>query len=145
MSEIEITIRLLLSCFFGGVVGFIRERDRKAAGLRTHIMVAVGSTLFTLVSIYMAMTFVNVDASRVAAAVVTGIGFLCAGAIIRDGGSVRGLTTAASVWAVSAIGIAVGCGMYFTASVATFIAFIVLEGLSRVERKYISPDKGKTL
>lgn len=145
MSEIEITLKLLLACIFGGVVGVVRERYGKAAGLRTHMMVAMGAALFTLVSIYMAIEFRGVDASRVASAVVTGIGFLGAGAIIREGGSVIGLTTAASVWAVSAIGLAVGCGMYFAATITTVLTVVVLEVLSRVEKKYISPRKGKDI
>ncbi len=143
MVETEIIIKLLLACLFGGIIGFIRERGRKAAGLRTHIMVCMGATLFMLISIYMALTFNGVDAARIAAAVVTGIGFIGAGAIIREGGAVRGLTTAASIWTVAAIGLAVGCGMYMSATVTTIIALIVLQVLFVVEKKFISPEKTK--
>lgn len=141
MSEIEIVLRLLAACLFGGVIGYIRERGGKAAGLRTHILVCLGSALFTVVSIYMATTFKGVDASRIASTVVTGIGFIGAGAIIQEGGAVRGITTAASIWAVSAIGLAVGCGMYITATASTLIALLVLQALSMVERKYIRTER----
>ncbi len=142
MSEIEIMIRLLAACIAGGVIGYLRERGGKAAGLRTHILVCLGSALFTIVSIYMAMIFDNVDASRIASTVVSGIGFLGAGVIIQEGGAVRGITTAASIWAVAAIGVAVGCGMYFTTAFTTILTFIVLQLLAIVEKKYISPGKG---
>jgi putative Mg2+ transporter-C (MgtC) family protein len=143
MTETEIIIKLLLACLFGGTIGFIRERERKAAGLRTHIMVCLGATLFMLISIYMSIVYKGVDAARIASTVVTGIGFIGAGAIIREGGAVRGLTTAASIWAVAAIGLAVGSGMYAAAITTTIITIVVLQILSLVERKYISPEKGK--
>ncbi len=143
MTNIDIISRLLLAALLGGVIGYVRERYGKAAGLRTHIMVCFGSTLFTLTSIYMAAQWPNVDPSRIASMVVSGIGFIGAGAILREGGSVRGLTTASSVWAVSAIGLSVGIGMYSAAITATLIAVIVLEVLSRVERKFIVGSKGK--
>ncbi len=126
-TEVEIILRLLLAAALGTVIGFQRERAKKPAGMRTHILICLGSALFTVVSIY-GFGSTGVDASRVAAAVVTGIGFLGAGAIIhpRSGGIVAGLTTAASIWMVAAIGLAAGTGMYLIATVATVIALIVL-------------------
>jgi len=141
MTENEIIIKLLLACFFGGIIGYLREKERKAAGLRTHIMVSMGAALFMLISIYMSLMFAGADASRIASSVVVGIGFIGAGAIIREGGTVRGLTTASSVWAAAAIGLALGCGMYMTAITATILAFIILQVLSVVERKYIYPSR----
>lgn len=144
MSDIEIVAKLLISVLFGGVIGYVRERYGKAAGLRTHIMVCFGSTLFTLASIYMMTISKFADPSRIASMIVSGIGFIGAGAILREGGSIKGLTTASSIWAVAAIGLAVGIGMYSGAIAATIIGVVVLEGLSRFERKFISPDKGKS-
>ncbi|MFH1846768.1 MAG: MgtC/SapB family protein [Candidatus Omnitrophota bacterium] len=137
MSNLIILLRLVVSALLSGFIGLERELHGCAAGLRTHILVCIGSTLFMLTSIYVAGDFVemgNTDPSRIAAGVVTGIGFLGAGAIIRYGTSVRGLTTAASIWAVAAVGLAVGAGMYMAASIATFVALLVLI-LSRVEER----------
>jgi len=140
--EIDITIKLLLACALGGTIGFLREWHGKAAGFRTHMMVCMGSALFTIVSLFLAMQFNGVDAARVASGVVMGVGFLGGGAIIREGGAVRGLTTAASVWTVAAIGLAVGSGMYFASVAATVLTLIILHILSIVERKYISHHQG---
>ncbi len=136
MDEITIIAQLFLSGFLGGAIGFVRERDRKAAGLRTHTLVCVGSTLFMLVSIFMADKFPGADAGRIAAQVVTGIGFIGAGAIMQSGGAVRGLTTAASVWITAAIGLAVGCGLYTGAAAATLLTLIVIEVLRNIEKMY---------
>src|SRR2546426_12116097 len=113
--QIEVVIRLAVAAVAGMAVGIERELREQAAGLRTHILVAVGSCLFTLVSVYGFESFAGqhtaaVDPSRVAAQIVTGIGFLGAGAIIRQGVNIRGLTTAASLWIMAAIGMAVGVG-----------------------------------
>jgi putative Mg2+ transporter-C (MgtC) family protein len=125
--ELEAGLRLLLSAVLGGIIGFQREQYHKPAGLRTHILICMGSALFTVVSI---MGFTGpVDPSRIAAGVVTGIGFLGAGVIFRGmkgDNHVMGLTTAASVWITSAIGIAAGAGMYIIASAVTVLTFIVL-------------------
>lgn len=124
--EIEAGLRLLLSAVLGGIIGLERERLHKPAGLRTHILICMGSALFTLVSIYGFSG--NVDPARVAAGVVTGIGFIGAGVIFRGmrGDKVVGLTTAASVWITAAIGIAAGCGMYIIGTAAAVIAVLVL-------------------
>ena len=136
IEELYIIAQLLLSGFLGAAIGFVRERDKKAAGLRTHTLVAVGATLFMMVSIFIGTNFPGADAGRIAAQVVTGIGFIGAGAILQSGGAVRGITTAASVWIAAAIGLAVGCGFYTGASAATLITLIVVEGLSKVEQAY---------
>ncbi len=141
MNELMIGLQLVLSAFLGGVIGFVRERDKKAAGLRTHTLVCVGSTLLMQLSIYMSLAFPGSDPGRIAAQVVTGIGFLGAGTIIQSQGTVRGLTTAASIWVASAIGLAVGAGFYSASLVSTLIALIVLEVLRGIEKKYIRSDK----
>lgn len=142
MNELSMIGQLFLSGFFGGAIGFVRERDRKSAGLRTHTLVCVGSTLFMLVSIFMADKFPGSDAGRIAAQVVTGIGFIGAGAIMQSGVAIRGLTTAASVWITAAIGLAVGCGLYTAAAAATLLTLIVIEVLRKIEKRYFwgKPD-----
>lgn len=136
MNDLVVVAQMVLSGFFGGAIGFVRERDRKAAGLRTHVLVCVGSTLFMLVSLFMANKFPGADAGRIAAQVVTGIGFIGAGAILQSGGAVRGLTTATSVCVTAAIGLAVGCGFYTGAAAATLITLVVIEGLRKIEQLY---------
>ena len=137
MSDLVILFRILFSAFLSGLVGIEREIHGRAAGLRTHILVGVGSTLFMITSVLVAFNYSttgSVDASRIAAQVVTGIGFLGAGAIIRSGGSIRGLTTAASIWAMAAIGLAVGAGLYTAAAITTVVVLAVLI-LSRLEER----------
>jgi putative Mg2+ transporter-C (MgtC) family protein len=125
--------RLVIAAALGGAIGFERELRERAAGLRTHILVCVGSALFTIVSAYGFEGFltsgqqvVRADPTRIAAQIVTGIGFLGAGAIIRHGLTVRGLTTAATLWVTAAIGIAAGAGYYSGAVVATGITLFAL-------------------
>jgi putative Mg2+ transporter-C (MgtC) family protein len=124
--EVEAGLRLLLAATLSALIGFERERSHKPAGLRTHILIGMGSALFTLVSIY-GFTGV-VDPARVAAGVVTGIGFIGAGVIFRGmrGDKVVGITTAASVWVTAAIGVAAGCGMYILSTITAIITFLVL-------------------
>ena len=124
--ELEITLRLLLAAALGAIIGYQRERTRKPAGLRTHVLICVGAALFTVASVYGFGAFS--DPARVAAGVVAGIGFIGAGAIIRRGeeGVVGGLTTAATIWVVAGIGLAAGAGLYLASAVVTVIALIVL-------------------
>ena len=130
LTNTQIIFRLTLGALLGGLVGFEREKhNRRIAGLRTHILVCVGSTLIMLTSIYMFESYaqnVAVDPTRIAAGVVTGIGFLGAGTIIRSGTTVTGLTTAASLWTVSGIGLAAGCGFYIAGYVTTAIVLLAL-------------------
>jgi putative Mg2+ transporter-C (MgtC) family protein len=140
LSEFEIIIKLVLGFLLGALVGLERETHDRPAGLRTFILVSVGSTLIMIVSISLRDLFPgtgSVDPGRIAAQVVTGIGFLGAGTIIHEGPFIRGLTTAAGLWVVAAIGLAVGAGFYLPAAVTTFLALITLTLLARVERFYI--------
>jgi putative Mg2+ transporter-C (MgtC) family protein len=139
--ELDMMLRLLLAVVFGGAIGYIREIKRKAAGLRTHILVCLGSSIFTIVSIMMAQSSTAVDPSRIAAGVVTGIGFIGAGAIFQSGGNVMGLTTAASIWVAAAIGVAAGAGLYEVATFSTLLSIIVIQLLQVVERKYVRPGE----
>jgi len=123
--ELEMVLRLLLAAALGAIIGYQRERAGKPAGLRTHILICVGAALFTVASAY--GFGVGADPSRIAAGIVAGIGFLGAGAIIRgEGGIVEGLTTAATIWSVAAIGLATGAGLYIVAAVTTAVILIVL-------------------
>jgi putative Mg2+ transporter-C (MgtC) family protein len=139
--ELDMMLRLLLAVVFGGAIGYIREIKRKAAGLRTHILVCLGSAIFTIVSIMMAQSSSAVDPSRIAAGVVTGIGFIGAGAIFQSGGNVMGLTTAASIWVAAAIGVAAGAGLYDVATFSTLLSLIVIQLLQVVERKFVRPGE----
>ena len=132
MSDLELIERLLLSAFLGAALGLEREWRRKYAGLRTNILIAIGSTLFTVMSIDLSWG-VGGDPTRVAAQIVTGIGFLGAGAIMRTGAGVRGLTTASMIWVNAAIGVAVGGGEYHLAIIATAVTLLVLILLNPVE------------
>jgi putative Mg2+ transporter-C (MgtC) family protein len=125
-EELTMVLRLLLSAMLGGIIGYQRERTGKPAGLRTHMLICIGSALFTLVSIYGFEG--TVDPSRIAAGVVTGIGFIGAGAIIfrTSDGYIAGLTTAATVWVAAGIGVTVGSGLYIAAVAGTLIVLIVL-------------------
>jgi len=123
--ELVMALRLLLAAALGAIIGYQRERAGKQAGLRTHVLIAVGAALFSLVSMY---GFGGAsDPARIAAGVVVGVGFLGAGVILhREGGIVAGLTTAATVWVVAGIGLAAGAGLYVVAAVTTAIVLLVL-------------------
>ena len=135
VTDLELLARLALAGILGMVVGFEREHAGHTAGVRTHLLVAVGSCLFTELSFVAFASSGDADAARVAAQVVTGIGFLGAGAILRYGRVVRGLTTAASIWAVAALGMAAGTGEYTLGIGATVIILIALAPLRMVVRK----------
>jgi len=143
----HVLLRLVVAGLLGGAIGMERELRERQAGLRTHLVVCVGSALFTIVSAYGFREFlvhggslVRTDPTRIAAQIVSGIGFLGAGAIIRQGLSVRGLTTAASLWLVAAIGMASGAGYYSAARITTGLALLTLGPLRivafRVVRRY---------
>jgi putative Mg2+ transporter-C (MgtC) family protein len=126
--QLDLVLRLLLAAFLGAAIGFEREVRGHPAGLRTHTLVALGSALFTELSIYGFPTEPGqpVDPTRIAAQIVTGIGFLGGGAILKEGLNVKGLTTAASLWAVAAIGMAAGAGNWFLAIASTVIVLFAL-------------------
>jgi putative Mg2+ transporter-C (MgtC) family protein len=125
-DDLVMALRILLAAVLGGAIGLQRERAGKPAGLRTHMLICIGATIFTLVSIYGFSG--NADPSRLAAGVVTGIGFLGAGAIIfrTADGYIAGLTTAATIWVAAGIGVAIGSGLYIASVVSTVIVLIVL-------------------
>ena len=137
-GKFEILIRLILSVILSGIIGLEREKRRKDAGFRTHILVGLGSTLIMLTSLYVFDIYKDstaIDPARIASGVITGIGFLGAGAIIRSGGDVKGLTTAACLWIVAAIGLAVGSGYYFASFVTSIFTLIILLFFSRMEER----------
>ncbi len=132
----EIIVRLLLAGILGGIIGYEREHTHRPAGFRTHILVCVGSALVMITSEFIFekyRAFTNIDPARLGAQVISGIGFLGAGTIIRDGFNVKGLTTAASLWAVSCVGIAAGIGFCAGAVAATVLIFLTLIVLKRTE------------
>ena len=137
MSDINIIINLLIAFVLGGAIGWLREMEGKTAGLRTHILVAVGAALFMMLSAEMLAKSGLADPGRIAAGVVTGIGFIGAGCIVQARGAVRGITTAASIWVTAAIGIAAGTGYYVGAIAATILAIITLHFLRIVEKRII--------
>jgi putative Mg2+ transporter-C (MgtC) family protein len=140
--------RLLLACVLGGIVGYERENMHRPAGFRTHILVCVGAALVMITSDYIFKQYKGIaaiDPTRLGAQVISGIGFLGAGTIIREGFNVKGLTTAASLWAVSCVGIAAGIGFYQGAIVATIIIYITLITLKRLETYFLMKNKFRTL
>ncbi len=130
--RLDLLLRLSLGIVLGGAIGFERELQRKAAGLRTNILICVGAVLFTELSI--GMSSASGDPARIAAQIVTGVGFLGAGTIIQGRGIVTGLTTAATMWLVAAIGMAVGFGALLEATGATLLVLLVLSVLRPIER-----------
>lgn len=140
ISNLDIILRLAISAVLGGIVGFERQRRSKAAGLRTHILVSLGSCLLMIVSINVALLLfyqhkIHIDAERIAAQVVSGIGFLGAGMILANekGLTIHGLTTAANLWVVAAIGLATGAGLWVAATVTTLLVYLTLAFLAKLE------------
>lgn len=132
MEWITIVIRLAMSIAIGGLVGIERELEHKPAGLRTIILVCLGSTIFMLIGFELGL--IGSELGRIIAGVVTGIGFLGAGAIIRARGEVYGLTTAATIWLASGLGLAIGAGYYILAIIACIFVLVVLRILGFVEK-----------
>jgi len=144
LNDLEIFIRLFLSLILSGLIGLERQVHRRTAGLRTHILVGLGSCLIMLTSLYIFAIYKNevaLDPARIAAGVITGIGFLGAGAIMREGEGVKGLTTAASLWVVAGIGLATGCGFYKAALFTTILALITLFFLRYAERLMLGKEE----
>lgn len=140
--DAELVIRIVIGMLLGGVIGYERDIHGRPAGLRTHAVVALASATFTVVSTHIAFfqhyktgDFTEVDGSRIAASVVSGIGFLAGGAILRNGISVQGLTTAAGLWLVAAIGMCAGAGMYIESIAATVVGITALTLMRRFEDK----------
>ncbi|HEU5325186.1 MAG TPA: MgtC/SapB family protein [Candidatus Limnocylindria bacterium] len=130
--QLDLALRLTVGLILGAIIGFERELHRQPAGFRTHSLVSLGAALFTIVSAY---GFVGdqVDPTRIAAQIVSGIGFIGAGTILQHRGHIRGLTTAASLWSVAAIGTAAGARLYVVAIIGTVLILIILSILDRVE------------
>lgn len=150
MTEIplqEIFLRLAAALAAGGAIGFERERDSQPAGLRTHMIVSLGAALVMILSINMAITFHELDAdpARLAAQVVSGIGFLGAGAILRFGFNVKGLTTASTLWTTAMIGMALGYGYYLVSLFAVIIIIVVLTLVERFEKKFVRVNVIRTV
>lgn len=139
ITNLELLLRLCIATILGGLIGIERERNNHPAGFRTHILVCLGSTTIMLLSIYGFSAFayeynVRMDPARLAAQVISGIGFLGAGAILRNGNIVTGLTTAASIWVVAAIGLCVGAGFYLVALIGTILVLISLHVFNKFDR-----------
>ena len=132
LLRLELFLQLTLATLFGGAVGLERELRGKPAGLRTNILICIGSMLYTKLSITMAVG--TADPTRIAAQIVTGVGFIGAGTILHARGAVVGLTSAATIWVVAAIGVALGAAFYWEAAGTTLLVLLVLQGLGRLER-----------
>ncbi|NLB87897.1 MAG: MgtC/SapB family protein [Syntrophomonadaceae bacterium] len=148
MTIYEVIFRLTLACILGGLIGLERESLNRPAGLRTYTLVCVGSALAMIVSLEMYFQYyqtVNADPGRIAAQVISGIGFLGAGTIMREGATVRGLTTAAGLWVVACIGLAVGAGLYIPAVATTILILFILIYFIRFEQKFTGMREYKGL
>lgn len=146
LTDSQIILRLILSVLLSGLIGFERQLHRRTAGLRTHILVSLGSCLIMLTSMYVFDIYkdkVLLDPGRIAAGVITGIGFLGAGTIIREREGVRGLTTAASLWVVAGIGLSIGIGFYIAGIFTTVLALITLFFLRHMEGVIFSEKSPK--
>ncbi|MCL2264483.1 MAG: MgtC/SapB family protein [Treponema sp.] len=143
LTEIDMVIRLALSFAAGSIIGIERSSRRQVAGLRTHILISLGASCLMMLSIWLPQQIGGGDPGRIAAQVVAGMGFLGAGAIIKLGNNIRGLTTAASLWVTAAIGLAIGAGMFIAALTVVVLALITLIFLHFVERKLFPEDNWK--
>jgi putative Mg2+ transporter-C (MgtC) family protein len=132
VDQLELIARLAVGLVLGAAIGWEREMNRQPAGFRTHSLVALGAALFTVVSAF-AFPGAENDKTRIAAQIVSGIGFIGAGTILQDRGQIRGLTTAASLWSVAAVGTAAGAGLYIVAVAGAVLIVVVLDLLDRVE------------
>ncbi|MDR2403246.1 MAG: MgtC/SapB family protein [Spirochaetaceae bacterium] len=148
LTEWDMIIRLCLSFAAGGIIGIERSSRRQVAGLRTHILIAMGATLLMLLSIWLPLQhpgMKNGDPGRIAAQVVSGIGFLGAGAIIRLGNNIKGLTTAASLWLIAAVGLTIGAGMFVAAGIAELLSLITLFALDMLEKRLFPNERNKVM
>ncbi len=143
VSDLQIIVRLLLAAALGALVGYERQRNNQPAGLRTHIILVVGAALAMTLSINLAMEFrplvPNGDPARLAAQVISGIGFLGVGAIIRYGANIKGLTTATSMWSMAVVGLVVGAGYYLVAAFTTGLLLVTLILINFFEKRFIKP------
>ena len=149
LSHAEMIGRIAAGAALGGIIGYERDRHRRPVGLRTHLIVAMAAASFMVISSqfvywqhYGPNDLVEVDASRIAASVVSAVGFLAGGAILRNGASVQGLTTAAGLWLVTAIGMCAGAGMFLESAAVTLLGIIALTALRRFEDKELAAPSG---
>ena len=149
LTQYDVILRLLVAGILGGLIGFEREMHHQPAGLRTHIILVLGAALAMCISINLSMQFhttaSNGDPERLAAQVISGIGFLGAGAIFRFGAGVKGLTTASSLWTAAIVGLAVGAGYFLIGGVTTAIVLFALKGLDLVEKRLIRGRMTRTI
>lgn len=127
-------IKLVICMILAGIIGFEREKQEKAAGLRTHMIICMSSCVFTLVGLSF-VDAVQSEITRVFQGIVTGVGFVGAGAIIRDGGSVKGITTASTIWIIAAVGMAVATGEYVLAGISSILTFIVIKVFGNIQHR----------
>lgn len=144
---IIVVFKLMISVILGGLVGYERQFKNRPAGLRTHILVCIGATLVQIISVdyYSINNFYNSDPMRLGAQVISGIGFLGAGTILKEGINVKGLTTAASLWVVACIGLSIGSGLYFESIVATIFIYFCLKWIKDVEKRLVEGKRYITL
>ena len=147
LNYVSIFLRLTMAVFFGGIIGYGREREGRPAGLRTHILVSIGATLAMITNIYICQVYDSAsDPTRLGAQVISGIGFLGAGTIIVTGkNKVRGLTTAAGLWASACMGLALGAGFYFGAIIGCVLIFAVTVVLAKLDKKINNKSRNITL
>ncbi|EPG74310.1 Mg2+ transporter-C, MgtC family [Leptospira fainei serovar Hurstbridge str. BUT 6] len=147
IDAFTVTVRIFLIILFAGLIGWNREQKNHGAGFRTHILIGLGSTILMLLSIFVPSYYSGemADPTRIAAQVVSGVGFLCAGAIIKSGMNIKGLNTAASIWVVSSIGLLVGAGLYFASLLTTGVTLVILIVFDLVESKYFGKYEYKVL
>lgn len=138
-AEIELVLRLLLAAGLGGLIGIERESMHEAAGLRTHMLIALAACLITITSVEY-YNFAGTDVSRIAAGIVMGVGFIGAGTIMSGSHGIRGLTTAASIWVVAGLGLSVGSGNYMLSIVAAALSFVILR-IGSIEKKAFENQK----
>ena len=140
--DLELIFRLFLSIILGALIGYEREITHKPAGLRTHIFVCMGACLFTISSFFLVPenSIGNIDTSRIASGIVAGISFIGAGSIIATRGDVKGLTTAANLWVIAAIGLMIGLGSYILPIIATIVVFFILR-LGRMEKNRLKENR----
>ena len=134
--EIESILKIFIAVLVGGLIGLERESSKRPAGLRTHILVCVASTMVMDINLMIAQQYITADPMRLGAQVISGMGFLGAGTIIKEGNTVKSLTTAAGLWAVACLGLVIGAGYYLMALFAALVMLITLKTFSQLEDKY---------
>lgn len=134
--ELESILKIFIAVLVGGLIGLERESSKRPAGLRTHILVCVASTMVMDINLMIAQQYITADPMRLGAQVISGMGFLGAGTIIKEGNTVKGLTTAAGLWAVACLGLVIGAGYYLMALFAALVMLITLKTFSQLEDKY---------